>query len=160
MRGGRIVAGASPRELYESPLSAWAVSFLGLGSLLPVRSILSSGSTLTIETAIGAIAAGRPEGEASISGSGSGSSILFVPAKAISLDSKPRTAHRFRAVIERVVYAGSILKISARPLLPVASEECAIEFVASPSQRLNRGEELELCLDTEVCRLVIDDRKG
>jgi putative spermidine/putrescine transport system ATP-binding protein len=157
MRKGRILAKASPRELYSRPGSAWIVSFLGLGSLLPVQRILRGASHWVAETALGPIGIALQGEEASMHGTGSAPPILFLPARAVTLDQRGQASARFKATIEEVVYAGDFLRVSARPRLP-AGEDFSIEFKAPPSLRLYRGEEVELSLDPEACSLVADDR--
>ena len=167
MRDGRIAAQGSPRELFSCPGKAWTVSFLGLGSLVPVRSIDRAGSLLRVETALGLVSmADRGSGLSGI-GSESKHPMLFVPAKAVMPGRGTAGSLRFNAEVKRTVFAGTILKVAAEPLPPGlpgradqfgAEPRFSIEFEAPSSMRLVPGDRMELSLDPGMSLLVSDDR--
>jgi ABC-type Fe3+/spermidine/putrescine transport system ATPase subunit len=155
MRDGRIVSRGSPRELYSHPQDAWTASFLGLGSLVPLKRIWIRGSVCMTESALGSIAV--PDAELWLAGEGAREKppLLFVPEAAVSLGC-PEESPGFKAQVLRAVYAGGALKVSFQPI-GLGEPKLEMEFKAEPSLGLTQGEIVELSVARGSSYLVSDN---
>jgi len=156
MRDGKIQSRGSPRELYSSPRDAWTVSFLGLGSLIPIERLERKASGWSTSTALGRIDLPDAAMASYEKGFIEEKVSLFVPVKAVSITGLGESSFRFAAEVQRTVYAGGTLKVRVLPLFAKGIVP-VIDFETDPELRLSQGERLQLGLELGLCRLVHDN---
>ncbi|HEY9055417.1 MAG TPA: ABC transporter ATP-binding protein [Rectinemataceae bacterium] len=178
MRNGKILAEGRPSDLYSHPPNDFTATFLGLGSLLDIRSAELGESACTVVTGLGNLRF-DPElipGNRRLAERGQippgllqnpGAYRVFVPKRALAAEAnarlptaagmeravmQPDSCVRLGARIARLAFAGDTMLVEAR----TGSEAGGIVLVfeTSPQLGFRLGDWIPLALDTRLCSIL------
>lgn len=169
MNMGRILVSGNPKTIYENPPDAWCARFLGLGSLLPIKTIEVLGDRVIANTDSGSFFCPASNCSANAGTLAGKNLYLFFTRRAAviyrTLEADGNTTkgkNLIEAVVERTVFLGNTFKVVLRPLPSgekffndeISAAYTILETENDSFPTFSPGEKVRLAIDPSLCRIL------
>lgn len=165
MNGGKIVTRGSPQAIYENPPDAWCVRFLGLGSLLPLLGLEVKGGLCIAKTPYGRFFCPAEACKARKDAIDRREAFFYIPRRAASVIAdeeagaeKTASAGIMEALVERIVFQGSCLRVVLQPIASGSREEILrddiFEIELGLTAHVVQGRRVRFFLDPSQCGIL------